>query len=680
MKWMQSLALVTATATMTALSAGVVQAQERLFNYPILADPFRITDPEPLGTMRIAATRNGTFSGAVAVESDEAIEGLRASISELRHDDGTVIDPERVRVRYALPWTNMRGGSPPGLDVLEAEAPRSIDDARDGRVLAGVWVTVDVPADAEPGTYHGELTVMARGLGQETVDVELSVAGWRAPDSDDYRTWIEMIQSPDTLVHEYGMEMWSDEHFEMIGRSFDLIRPTGSRVAYVPLIRRTNQGHSQSMLRWVRQEDGSLEPDYTVVERYLDVVQEHLGEPDLVVFYVWDAYLVMEFRGSTREEKPEITADEGSYAYSQQRRAVRQWERRQEGLAVTIVDEATGEVEDGHIELYTDDGARERWEPVFSTLRENMAERGLEDAMALGMVTDLEPLREEVEFFNAITGHLPWISHSHFRRTNNNPSPNTALRGVGDITYEAHAYSLVYQVNPEEGRMYGWDIPERRAYLCRFGLLNGQPLRVRQMPLLNITGNQRGVGRLAADLWPAIRDNRGRRAQRVFDDFQENHWRGLNINNWFLAPGYNGPVATGRMENLLEGVLECEARIYIEDALRNDPYRSRIDGDLADRAQEVLDEHHWLMWRSIWTNEQELKKMGRISGRSTYEAIWGGLSDAGVDMPGFWDGEARRKRSDEDRKGLEWFVTESDWRDVTERLYAVAAEVQTAME
>ncbi len=676
MKWLRSLVFSAAAAV---LATSPVQAQERLFNYPILADPYRVEDPEPVSTMRIAATRNGTFSGAVAVESAEAIEGLRASISELRSDDGGAIDPEHVRVRYALPWTGVRGG-PPGLDVLEAEAPRSVDHAQDGRVLAGVWVTVDVPADAQPGTYQGELTVMARGLGQETVDVELSVAGWRAPDPADYRTWIEMIQSPDTLALEYGMELWSDEHFELIARSFDLISPTGSRVAYVPLIRRTNQGHSESMLRWVRKADGSLEPDYTVVERYMDVVQEHLGEPEIVVFYVWDAYLVMEFRGSTREEKPEITAEEGSYAYQQQRRAVQQWERRQEGLAVTIVDEATGEVEDGHIELYTDEGARERWEPVFATLRQKMAERGLEDAMALGMVTDLEPLREEVEFFNEITGHLPWVSHSHFRRTHNNPSPNTALRSVGDITYEAHAYSLVYQVNPEEGRLYGWDIPERRAYLCRFGLLNGQPLRVRQMPLLNITGNQRGVGRLAGDLWPAIRDSRGRRQGRAFDRYPENHWRGININNWFLAPGYDGPVATSRLENLREGVLECEARIFIEQALMDDPYRSRISAELADRAQEVLDEHHWLMWRSIWTNEEELRKLGRISGRSTYEAIWGGLSDAGVDMPGFWEGEARRKRSEEGRKGLDWFVSESNWQEVTERLYAVAAEVQAALQ
>jgi hypothetical protein len=266
------------------------------------------------------------------------------------------------------------------------------------------------------------------------------------------------------------------------------------------------------------------------------------------------------------------------------------------------------------------------------------------------------------------------VCHSHFTRTRNKPSPNTLLRGIGDIRYEAHA-TKTYQVNPDKGRLHGWQVPELRAELNRFNELNGPALRIRQVPQLNITGDQRGIGRLGGDLWNAIRDSRGSRAGQAFARYPENHWRGLNIGCWFLAPGPAGPVGTARLENLREGVQECEARIFIESALLDANQKQRLGPELAQRAQTVLDEHQRAMWRSIWTNEEHLKVLGAMSGRSTHEAAWAGLTKAGIKLPGFWDGAARTMRAEEDRKGIDWFVG-SGWQQRNKQLYAVAAEVQ----
>ena len=239
---------------------------------------------------------------------------------------------------------------------------------------------------------------------------------------------------------------------------------------------------------------------------------------------------------------------------------------RQKGLTVTMLDEATGKAEPGHLPLYTAPESRALWQPVYAELRERMKRRGLEKAMALGMVCDQEPSKEEVQFLKEVTGGLAWVCHSHFTRTRNRPSPNGLLRGVGDIRYEAHA-TKTYQVDPNKGRFYGWQVPELRADLDRFGEHNGPALRVRQVPQLNVTGQQRGVGRLGGDFWSVVKDARGRRAGQAFARYPENHWRGLNIASWFLAPGPGGPVGTARLENLREGVQECEARILIEGAL-----------------------------------------------------------------------------------------------------------------
>jgi hypothetical protein len=247
------------------------------------------------------------------------------------------------------------------------------------------------------------------------------------------------------------------------------------------------------------------------------------------------------------------------------------------------------------------------------------------------------------------------------------------LHGLGSVGYECHAYSLDYQVHPSKPALHGWRVPELRSYLCRFGLLNGHPLRVRTMPEVNITGNQRGVGRLGADFWSVLRDRRGQRRGQVFERYPHNHWRGLNINNWFLAPGPEGPVGTARLENLREGVQECEALIFLKETLLDDARRSALDVKTGQETRETLDERHLALWHSYWPNDEHLALLGTISGRSMHEALWSGLTGAGVDLPGFWEEPARSLLQKMEAQGIADFVN-SEWQVRTRKLFRLAGE------
>ncbi|KKK75462.1 hypothetical protein LCGC14_2873470, partial [marine sediment metagenome] len=68
---------------------------------------------EPLGPMRIAAVRNGTFSGQVVVGSTEQITALSAEMGKLARVGGGSIPPAAVKVRYGQLGQTMRqrGGS-----------------------------------------------------------------------------------------------------------------------------------------------------------------------------------------------------------------------------------------------------------------------------------------------------------------------------------------------------------------------------------------------------------------------------------------------------------------------------------------------------------------------------------------------------------------------------------------
>jgi hypothetical protein len=98
-----------------------------------------------------------------------------------------------------------------------------------------IWVTVKVPKDAKPGAYTGELKITAGGGAPPVVPVKVEVAGWTVPDPADHATWLELMQSPDTLAIEYGVQPWSEKHFELIGRSLKLLGEAGAGVLYIPL-------------------------------------------------------------------------------------------------------------------------------------------------------------------------------------------------------------------------------------------------------------------------------------------------------------------------------------------------------------------------------------------------------------------------------------------------------------
>ncbi|MDP7253827.1 MAG: hypothetical protein QGF00_29775, partial [Planctomycetota bacterium] len=65
--------------------------------------------------------------------------------------------------------------------------------------------------------------------------------------------------------------------------------------------------------------------------------------------------------------------------------------------------------------------------------------------------------------------------------------------------------------------------------------------------------------------------------------------RGLNLNTSdFLAPGPAGPVSTIRFENAISGMIESEARAFLERAILDE--NNPLPEELLKRCQSLLDE------------------------------------------------------------------------------------------
>jgi hypothetical protein len=167
-------------------------------------------------------------------------------------------------------------------------------------------------------------------------------------------------------------------------------------------------------------------------------------------------------------------------------------------------------------------------------------------------------------------------------------------------------------------------------------------------PELQITGGQRGLGRVGADFWAVYKDKQGRRRDWVWDRYPQSLWHSCNLYSHMLMPGPTGPVASARYEVLREGVQECEARIAIEQALTDEELKAKLGADLAGRCQKLMDDRVW----------QELKAFSdlQLTGR-TY-------ATAGNNWYYGCGGSA----------GHYWYAG-SGWQDRTQKLYDLAGEV-----
>ena len=646
---------------------------------------------EAVRPVMIAGARNGTFSGKVVAGSAKPIRDLKVTPAGLKGSGGA-IPAANVRIRYGVPWGeyrqvnagNRKLPSPypvytqrlgalaekplAEFPVLAAASddfwPTLRPDAAQITPVRGavvpIWISVKVPPDCPAGEYAGSVQVEAAGENPVQVPVELRIADWSLPDTQDFRTWVDMIQCPDTLALEYKVPLWSERHWELIAQSFKLIGETGGRTVYVPLIAHTDLGNEQSMVRWLKQRD-KYDYDFSNLERYLDVAEKNMGRPKLVVFVVWDVYMI-----------PASDASDGSKGAWRQKDVAEHLRTTSgklgRGPMVTLLDPATGKTELATLPPHFDPAvSKPLWQPLFERLLAGMRKRGLEDKSMLGLQSDAWASQQEHQLFKDISGGWPWVVQSHEGFCTNwsrmMDSDDKLMHGISKIGYQARVWAVTFSDdNADRGPGYagglqshrGWSRPDLVAQFDRFSREFSSNVYWQHLAETAVTGSQRGNGRLGADYWKVIKNKNGKRVARAHDRYPESTWHLLTLPESLLAPGPEGPVASDELEAYREGLQECEARIVIERALGDKDLRAKLGADLLRRCEEYLQERHLRMWLSLSDLQLFYDYPGVKWGPSYMASSWRAGSNVG---------------------GSHWFLS-SGYQQRTAELFSLAGEVE----
>ncbi len=557
--------------------------------------------------LRLVAPRNGCASAVVVVTGAAAAE-LVAQPGPLTGEGDARIPEDTVRIRYAVkgeaekkvdltgnkvqpPRTELDTNFP-YFDILLEEPPAEAD-------ILPVWVTVDVPSDAEPGTYRGSLE-----LAGEEVPVRLDVGEWVCPDPSEWVHHAQFDLHCDTLVEEYGVELWSAEHWELIGKCFDLMKQMGNKDLHLSLWMawRLNQpgwsplGDLYPQVRFRKGEDG-LVPDMAVVNRYLELYAERVGEPHALVVCAFDP-AVWDFgvRDARRHKWP-----------------CPSWR-------AVVVDEEGGR----RLELLPLPGepsGDELWTRMMDEIHRKVLDLAWdEEVIHIGLAHDGRPPQNTVDFFKSCAPYARWALWTHGR---GDPAPEGRPYVLDNglvAGHYTHAYALGLNHVNEKGVMGGWNMPypiytHPRKYIYQFSPLS----QWRQFPD-GCTSHPPGGFKRSGAGFDHVRFNawgKGKHYGYAWSNFYRQGPR------WIVAPGPDGPLGTARLEMLREGQQETEARIALEKAVSE----GRLSADLEKRCSDLLVRR----WQAL-RKEGKFNRSHAEQGQTETSRLWG--------VPGDWQDSA----------------------------------------
>ena len=489
------------------------------------ANPF-----DPVRPVKILVPRNGVCSGQAVLSDPDGLREVSAAIHDLRGPGGAVIPARAVQIRYAV-----QHGLVHYCDALMEKAP-------EGAKTVPVWLIVQAPRGAAPGWYVSALDLQANGK-RFTVPVQLLVSPVTVPDARDFSSRISIAESPESVALEYNVKCWSDEHLKLTEKSLEMMGQVGNDVLHVPVIlgrhsayavdwipksNVTKPGPSRRvpLIRWVKK-DGKLAPEYSLLQKFLDVYSKHCAPPQALCLYIWDS----------------ASAKKMADVYENRRIPSRSFTPASP-LMVSVWDPQTDTTTDTEVPAIGDPGGEEFWKPMLEGVRALVKRRGWSERIIMvGLGGDMRPAQETGELLRSWVPYVRWNILSHF---SGDPGPKdgkliaTGGLEVGLKEYPAGGCLSLSQL--ERRVLHPMDFLELPTY--RENNENMTPFLFRTLPM-----QWGAMTRLGLDYWPG---KGGPRSSSWFS-----HTDRLTI------PGPDGAVLSVRVQMLREGVQDHEIRAAI---------------------------------------------------------------------------------------------------------------------
>lgn len=188
-----------------------------------------------------------------------------------------------VKAYKGLPDPNLKHkGVPAGNREESADVLYSTDIPNLApHTLQPLWLNIWIRPDTAAGLYEGTISVTAAQRTEPIVlDVTIDILNATLESPENYREHfdVEFWQNPYAFAEYYGVEVFSDAHFEQMIPHLELYKMMGGNAVTATIVEEAWDGQTYSkneikfpsMVKWQMKEDGRFTYDYRDFDRWIE--------------------------------------------------------------------------------------------------------------------------------------------------------------------------------------------------------------------------------------------------------------------------------------------------------------------------------------------------------------------------------------------------------------------------
>jgi hypothetical protein len=221
----------------------------------------------------------------ILVWTKEDIAELSFQIKDLAGKNGNRIADENIKaafVRYTMADDFGGGCSDRDLSVDDSSLVADPIDIIDkipvqANTVRPIWLSVQVPGDIPAGKYTG--IIIIRAGNKHELKISLEVLDHFLPPPAEWTYDLDIWQYPGPIARMHDVELWSDEHFELMKPYFNTLANAGQKVISANIIEQPwglDHVHfdDPSLIKWTKKTDGTWEYDFNLFDRYISFVMD----------------------------------------------------------------------------------------------------------------------------------------------------------------------------------------------------------------------------------------------------------------------------------------------------------------------------------------------------------------------------------------------------------------------
>ena len=292
----------------TTLNLAAWKAQKKGLNISFVSTDelyFRTEVPE-LNTEALSWSETGwkgeRLNTQILVWSPDTINQLHFKLNDLINEKGEILSKKNIQLNkicYVLsnyPYDAKDascGGGPVDKAYLLPDrfSPITMGEADrfdlPGKTVRPVWLSVNIPADAEPGIYNGVVEMQAENA-HAVLNVKIKVQNQSLPKPHDWKFRLDLWQNPWVIAEYYHVKPWSDEHKALLKKHLQLYADAGGTFITTYGVHSPWGDNEYSieggMIEWIKQKNGSWKFDYNIFDQYVELAMS-LGIDKAITIY-----------------------------------------------------------------------------------------------------------------------------------------------------------------------------------------------------------------------------------------------------------------------------------------------------------------------------------------------------------------------------------------------------------